>query len=165
MAVGRKVKVARGDDAHGLPDRAKAAHSQHRVISARRACADQHGVVAVPKGVDVVARLWPGDPAAFTGGGGNAAIETAGEFEGEERAALGDAEEEACVGVGRGGSLDMLGDTKACGAQNGMAAPGDAGVGILQRGDDTGDASGDQRLGAGRGFAVVGAGFQRDIGG
>jgi hypothetical protein len=50
-------------------------------------------------------------------------------------------------------------------AQDGVAAPRDARVGIAGGTDDAGDAGGDQRLGARGRAAMMGAGFERDIGG
>ena len=44
-------------------------------------------------------------------------------------------------------------------------SPGDAGVGVGERGDDPGDARLDQRIGAGRRDAMMGARLQRDMGG
>ena len=117
-----------------------------------------------PQQVDMAARGPARDPAAFARGRRDPPVEAGGKLQRHHRAAKGHAAQEAALQGGCRLGPDALGDLDALGAQHGMAAPGDARVGIGQRRDDPRDARTDQSFGAGRGAAVVGAGFKGDIG-
>jgi hypothetical protein len=150
LALGRRIAVACG---------------QARPIGERGAGADDDGLGLRPDAVRVGPGLGPGDPLRGAVGGGGASVETRrGLEEGERptRTPLVEVGREQCVrSPGTGPRLDH----DAGVPQVGDAAPGDPGVGVLDRDDDAGDAGCDQGVGAGRRAPVVGAGFEGDEGG
>ena len=99
-AVGGMAEAAVQHDADGLVGAPMSRTRQVRVIGAGGAGADHHRIMAHAQGMDGAARRGPGDPAGFARGGGDAAIERGGEFQGDEGQALRHPFEKTCIGGG-----------------------------------------------------------------
>ena len=112
-----------------------------------------------------LARRLAGDPLAFTGARGDAAIKRGRQFQRHQRAA------KRHPGGEPGADLLRLGRQQAYLHHNpGRPQPRDAGaidarIAIASRNHHPGNAGRDQRVRAGRGLAMMAAGLQRDIGG
>jgi len=133
------------------------------VIGEDGADADEDGAATASDGMEVVAGLFAGEPAALGGGGpGEFGIEALGPFEDDEGAVFFLEGEEA--GVQESGLVFATTDTDV---EAGLAElPGAAGVvvrgGIEDSNFDGGKAGLNKGVGAGWGFALAAAGFEGD---
>ena len=137
---------------------------EEAIVGEYGADAGEDGVGVMAERLDVEAGLFGGDPAGVVVGGGDFAVECEGAFEGDEGAAFAHEEAEGFVELlGGGGEAGVDEDFDTGGAEFGEALAGDAGVGVLQGGDDAGDSGGDEGVGARRCASGVGAGFECDV--
>ena len=106
-----------------------------------------------------------GNPLAFAVGERGFAVERGGEFEGNERAAAGDAAEEAAVEALRFFFADTFSYFNPRRLQADDTLPGNERVRVAAGDDNAGDAGGNQRIDARRSAALMRAGFEADVGG
>ena len=100
---------------------AEVADGEVGVVGEGGARADHDGVVGAAEGVDLAAGFRSRDPAGFAGGGGGAAVERCGEFQGDEGQVLRDALQEPGVEAGGLGGEDAFGDGDPGGAEQDVA--------------------------------------------
>ena len=116
-----------------------------------------------PQQMSAFAGRRAGDPAAFSGSGGDAPIERGGKFQRHEWPAEADALQETDIEFGRLGGAQPDFDRKPGLAQRFDAGAGDARVGIFKSDHDTAQSGGDQGIGTGRRLAPMAARFEGDV--
>ncbi len=149
---------------HRLAGRVTGNAASHvRVVAQHGADTHQHRIVLTAHGVRRLAGRSRGDPLAFAGMCGDAAIQGAGQLQRHQRTALQDAHEKPSQHFTGGRTLHAFHHIHAGLAQASKAAATDARVRIGCGHHHAAHTGRDQCIGTRRGFAVMTAGFQRDV--
>ncbi len=162
-AGGREAQRRIEDDPQGrAPGEPGQAHRERGVVRPRRADPDEDGVGMSAPEVDRPVRHGAGDAQPLRAGPGGEAIGRARELEVDHGPPEGHAGDVAAMVAGRLLPAQPGLDGHARRPQVRVAPPGDAGIRIVQGGDDAGDPGGDDGIATGRRPAVMRAGLQRD---
>ena len=141
-----------------------AARREARIVGEHGAGADGDCVMCGPLLVYPLPGGGAGDPLTGAVGGRRTTIKSRGPLDGHERSAEAHAREPRPQKLGGLVGEHAADDFDACGAQPVCASPRD-GVRVVERVDDAGDPSVDERLRAGGGAPGVVARLKRDDGG